>query len=37
MTTTAETCKAIIDARRRTRRNCRVTFNYRAIPRRAPG
>jgi predicted dehydrogenase len=34
MTTTAETCQAIMDARRRTGRNCRVTFNYRYSPPR---
>jgi predicted dehydrogenase len=35
MTTTAEACRAILDARRRTGRHCRVTFNYRYSPPRS--
>lgn len=34
MTTTAEKCQGILDARKRTGRNCRVTFNYRYSPPR---
>jgi predicted dehydrogenase len=34
MTTTAETCQQIIDAQKRTGRNCRVMFNYRYTPPR---
>jgi predicted dehydrogenase len=34
MTTTAAKCQAIIDARKRTGRSCRVTFNYRYSPPR---
>jgi predicted dehydrogenase len=34
MTTTAKTCQEIIDARARTGRKCRVTFNYRYSPPR---
>jgi predicted dehydrogenase len=34
MTTTAEKCQQILDARARTGRNCRVTFNYRYSPPR---
>lgn len=35
MTVDAEKCRQIIDARRRTGRNCRVTFNYRYSPPRS--
>ena len=35
MTTNADACRQILDARRRTGRNCRVTFNYRYSPPRA--
>jgi predicted dehydrogenase len=35
MTTDAEKCRQILDARRRTGRNCRVTFNYRYSPPRS--
>ena len=35
MTTDAEKCRAILDARRRTGRRCRVTFNYRYSPPRS--
>ena len=35
MTTDAEKCRAILDARKRTGRNCRVTFNYRYSPPRS--
>ncbi|MGB7156707.1 MAG: Gfo/Idh/MocA family oxidoreductase [Tepidisphaeraceae bacterium] len=34
MTTTAEKCQQIIDARAKTGKNCRVTFNYRYSPPR---
>jgi predicted dehydrogenase len=34
MTTTAEKCQQILDARRKTGRRCRVTFNYRYSPQR---
>lgn len=34
MTTDAEKCQAILDAKKRTGRNCRVTFNYRYSPPR---
>jgi predicted dehydrogenase len=34
MTTTAEKCQTILDARRRTGRSCRVLFNYRYSPPR---
>ena len=35
MTTDAEKCRQILDARRRTGRRCRVTFNYRYSPPRS--
>lgn len=35
MTTTPETCQLIIDAKKRTGRKCRVTFNYRYSPPRS--
>jgi predicted dehydrogenase len=35
MTTDVEKCRHILDARRRTGRSCRVTFNYRYAPPRA--
>lgn len=35
MTTTPESCQKIIDAKKRTGRNCRVTFNYRYSPPRS--
>lgn len=35
MTTTPEACRRILDARRRTGRRCRVTFNYRYSPPRS--
>ncbi|PTX97900.1 Gfo/Idh/MocA family oxidoreductase [Opitutus sp. ER46] len=35
MTIDAEKCRQIVDARRRTSRNCRVTFNYRYSPPRS--
>jgi predicted dehydrogenase len=35
MTTDADKCRAILDARRRTGRRCRVTFNYRYSPPRS--
>jgi predicted dehydrogenase len=35
MTIDADKCRQIIDARRRTGRNCRVTFNYRYSPPRS--
>ncbi len=35
MTTNAAKCQAIIDARRRTGKNCRVLFNYRYSPPRS--
>lgn len=35
MTVDAEKCRQIVDARRRTGRNCRVTFNYRYSPPRS--
>jgi len=35
MTTDADKCRQILDARRRTGRRCRVTFNYRYSPPRA--
>ncbi len=35
MTIDAEKCRHIIDARKRTGRNCRVTFNYRYSPPRS--
>ncbi|HYO08594.1 MAG TPA: Gfo/Idh/MocA family oxidoreductase [Tepidisphaeraceae bacterium] len=34
MTTTADKCQQILDARAKTGRNCRVTFNYRYSPPR---
>jgi predicted dehydrogenase len=34
LTNTAEKCRGILDARRRTGRRCRVTFNYRYSPPR---
>jgi predicted dehydrogenase len=34
MTNTAERCRAVLDARARTGRKCRVTFNYRYSPPR---
>ncbi len=35
MTTTAETCQRLIDAKKRTGKNLRVTFNYRYSPPRS--
>jgi predicted dehydrogenase len=35
MTTDADKCRRILDARRRTGRSCRVTFNYRYSPPRS--
>lgn len=35
MTTDIEKCRQILDARRRTQRRCRVTFNYRYSPPRS--
>ena len=35
MTTDAEKCRQILDARHRTGRRCRVTFNYRYSPPRS--
>ncbi len=35
MTTEAETCRRILEARQRTGRRCRVTFNYRYSPPRS--
>lgn len=35
MTTTVEACRQILDTRRRTGRQCRVTFNYRYSPPRS--